>query len=477
MCLFPLSAQRSFFMCFTMSKNKLKATAPLTDMITIIPNRLYWTSLDNPPESSSTVHYFSIDDIFVYEPFYQDFGPLDLGCTYRYCRLVLEELNEATANDGIVVHYCSCFPEKRTNSVYLICAFQVIILNQKAADAFAPFKNIHPSLLDFRDASFGDCAYRLPVLHFLKGLELAIHLLIRMINEAVSTLYILIAIYQWSILYILDPSVHYLMHTLGWFSFDSFDLGEYEYYSQIENGDLNWIIPGKFIAFSSPLSEDAEEGEFEGINAKEYVGIFKKLNVTSVIRLNKQLYDRNIFVKNGIKHFDLYFADGSCPSRDIIQEFLRISEGQEGAIAVHCQAGLGRTGSLIGCYGIKKYRFPASYWIAWNRICRPGSVLGLQQYFLNAYQNELFTFEDENISIDRLPSGALPDTLEQQLTNLSIEENEKQEEPSEGKLLSLSKWRRSSLSSNLKGLILGNSWKSIAGKDSSPCSPSKERGQ
>jgi cell division cycle 14 len=35
----------------------------------------------------------------------------------------------------------------------------------------------------------------------------------------------------------------------------TFNLQEYEYYEQVENGDLNWILPGKFIAFSGPSSK------------------------------------------------------------------------------------------------------------------------------------------------------------------------------------------------------------------------------
>lgn len=32
-----------------------------------------------------------------------------------------------------------------------------------------------------------------------------------------------------------------------------------------------------------------------------------------VIRLNKKAYEASRFTKNGIKHVDLYFLDGSCP--------------------------------------------------------------------------------------------------------------------------------------------------------------------
>jgi cell division cycle 14 len=45
-------------------------------------------------------------------------------------------------------------------------------------------------------------------------------------------------------------------------------------------------------------------------------------------------------------------------------------------------AGLGRTGSLIGCYIMKHYHFTAHETIAWIRMCRPGSIIGHQQQWL-----------------------------------------------------------------------------------------------
>jgi cell division cycle 14 len=79
-----------------------------------------------------------------------------------------------------------------------------------------------------------------------------------------------------------------------------------------------------------------------------------------VVRLNEALYERSKFLEQGIFHNDLYFPDGSNPSDEISAEFLRISERHfetpnSGAIAVHCKAGLGRTGTLIGLYAMKHY--------------------------------------------------------------------------------------------------------------------------
>ncbi len=95
------------------------------------------------------------------------------------------------------------------------------------------------------------------------------------------------------------------------------------------------------------------------MSTENYVLILKELGIKSVIRLNKPKYDSKIFEKAGIKHYELYFPDGSLPSRKIVQKFLKIVEEEPEAVGVHCRAGLGRTGTLIACYIMKHYRMPA----------------------------------------------------------------------------------------------------------------------
>jgi cell division cycle 14 len=45
------------------------------------------------------------------------------------------------------------------------------------------------------------------------------------------------------------------------------------------------------------------------------------MGVTTVIRLNKPNYDAEKFKKNGIKHIDLFFLDGSNPPKDVVEKF------------------------------------------------------------------------------------------------------------------------------------------------------------
>jgi len=145
---------------------------------------------------------------------------------------------------------------------------------------------------------------------------------------------------------------------------------------------LNWTVPGKFVSFSGPSSANRDPDGYKRFTPEDYVPIFRKLGVTMVVRLNNAQYEATRFTKNGIKHKDIYFLDGSCPKDALIDEFIAAAEAEKGAIAVHCKAGLGRTGSMIACYVMKHYKFPAADLIGWLRLARPGTVLGPQQQFL-----------------------------------------------------------------------------------------------
>lgn len=208
----------------------------------------------------------------------------------------------------------------------------MIYQKKSAEDAYRPFVNFYPPFVPFHDATPTACSYNLTILDVLKGMEKALR--------------------------------------FGFFDFNDFDADEYEFYEKVENGDFHWVGK-KFIAFAGPHSEASVSPEGYCTHTPDhYIPYFKTHGVTMVVRLNQKYYDEGKFTQAGIEHREMYFLDGSTPPNKILKSFLQEAESSPGVLAVHCKAGLGRTGSLIGAYLMKHYKFTASEVIGWLRLCR-----------------------------------------------------------------------------------------------------------
>ena len=94
----------------------------------VVPSVESVSLIDSCFSLDSSAFFFNIDNDLVYEPFNQDFGPLNLACTHKYIRELVRLLAHPTYKDVKLFHFCSTSFDKQANAAYLMGAFMVAIL-------------------------------------------------------------------------------------------------------------------------------------------------------------------------------------------------------------------------------------------------------------------------------------------------------------------------------------------------------------
>lgn len=312
--------------------------------VTIHEGSFFWSTQDVAPLNlPADIIAFSIDRELIYESFNNDFGPLDLSALSRYCRALKAKLDSIRGTSLKLVHFTCSNVNKRANAACLALSYLVVVEGMRPENAWAKLSDVRPPFKEFLDASQLTHDFTLSILDVLQGLEKAIK--------------------------------------LGWYDYRTFDVSKFDHWKKVETGDLSWIIPKKFIAFAGPFEEGIDEEGLPASSPETYFPLFKDAGVTAIVRLNKRQYNAEKFIKAGFRHTDLIFNDGSVPPDSIRDAFLKYA-AKESILAVHCKAGLGRTGTLIALYAMIHHKFPARAFMGWIRTCRPGSILGVQQEYL-----------------------------------------------------------------------------------------------
>ena len=147
---------------------------------------------------------------------------------------------------------------------------------------------------------------------------------------------------------------------------------------------FHWIVPGKLAAMALPglavpLKDDLADIEKRGVRA---VATFTERPLPEAGRASSSLE----FVHIPIDDFDI-------PTLDQVRQFCAWADAriaEEKPVAVHCFAGLGRTGLMIACFLVREPGRTTDKLLYELRKIEPGYVQTAQQETIIAvWESEL----------------------------------------------------------------------------------------
>lgn len=134
--------------------------------------------------------------------------------------------------------------------------------------------------------------------------------------------------------------------------------------------NFSWLIENEIAGMARPISQ---------VNDFEYL---KKNDIDAIISLTEQPLRKSLIEEFGFEYAHLPILDFRVPTFDQIDKFIGFVKRvrtQRKKIVIHCDSGMGRTGTMLSIYLVGSKGYSAKDAILEVRGKRPGSIETVEQ--------------------------------------------------------------------------------------------------
>jgi len=129
--------------------------------------------------------------------------------------------------------------------------------------------------------------------------------------------------------------------------------------STAERSLLWWVVPGVLAGMAMPFIHPERRMNLGG-GLRDYdddLPVLYSAGVRAVVCLLNIPSDAQVYASSGFDFLCLPIPDGAPPTLEQVTDFIGFvdkNRSQSRPVAVHCEAGIGRTGTMLAVYHISK---------------------------------------------------------------------------------------------------------------------------